>query len=71
VTDLEAADVLVILMERIGDDELTELARMASRKAARLARSQDTLDRAWAPILSVIATAAEAALLRRRTGVTV
>jgi hypothetical protein len=64
-------DTLATLLERLGDDELAEVAKRGSRYAERLAHSQSSADRAWSALFAYLATSADVALLRRSTGASV
>jgi hypothetical protein len=62
-------DPLASMMADLTEAELTEISSRARHLAARLAHR--TNDRAWSQLFGLLATAAEAALLRKQTGVPV
>jgi hypothetical protein len=61
-------DTLAALLERLGDEELAHISKKGSRHAERLARSDNSADRAWSAVFAFLATSADVAALRRSTG---
>jgi hypothetical protein len=64
-----ANDPLSALLADLSEAELTEIASRGRHQAARLAHMAD--GQAWSRLFSLLATAAEAALLRKQTGMPV